>query len=76
MDLTRIETPSTCAASTAWRSYRASSATGRSFGNGDGSGSSQVRIDWFVDESAAKDARFDIQMQKVNAATSRWGRVV
>ena len=26
--------------------------------------SGQVRIDWFPSEAAAKDARFDIQMQK------------
>lgn len=24
----------------------------------------QVRVDWFVDEAAAKDVRFDIQMKK------------
>ena len=24
----------------------------------------QVRVDWFPSEAAAKDARFDIQMQK------------
>ena len=26
--------------------------------------SGQIRVDWFPSEAAAKDARFDIQMQK------------
>lgn len=53
MDMTRIDT-----ANNARRFYRMEIMPGL-FGDW-----SLVRVDWFEDEKTAKDARFDIQMQK------------
>ena len=65
MDLTRIDANSNCR-----RFYRMELAPGlfggwsliREWGRIGQPG--QVRIDWFDTKAAAKDARFDIQMQK------------
>ena len=65
MDLARIDT-----ARNARRFYRMEIVPGlfgdwslvREWGRIGQSG--QVRVDWFGDEAAAKDARFDIQMKK------------
>lgn len=65
MDLMRIDT-----ASNAHRFYRMEIMPGlfgdwsliREWGRIGQSG--QVRVDWFPSEAAAKDARFNIQMQK------------